>query len=136
MKQKKLSHPYQTQAAEWLKYADNDFTVAKDNFELGHFSYVCQLCQQAAEKYLKAFLVYHQIKPEPVHILGKLLSACQKIDPKFADLVNSCKNLEDYYLPTRYPIGPFGIYTQKDAQEALGVAETIINFIKEKLTLA
>jgi hypothetical protein len=37
MKQDKA---YQKQASEWLKYADRDFTVAKDNFKLGHFSKV------------------------------------------------------------------------------------------------
>lgn len=130
MKQDKA---YQKQASEWLKYADRDFTVAKDNFNLGHFSYVCQLCQQAAEKYLKAFLVYHQTKPAPIHILGRLLLDCKKIDPEFTRITKACKGLEDYYLPTRYPIGPFGVYTRKDAQEALEAAKTIIKFIKEKL---
>ncbi|PJC68088.1 hypothetical protein CO015_05345 [candidate division WWE3 bacterium CG_4_8_14_3_um_filter_42_11] len=59
--------PFRKQADEWIKFADSDLRVAQDNFGLGHFSYVCQLCHQTVEKYLKAYLVSHAVKPPKIH---------------------------------------------------------------------
>ena len=129
----RVKSPYHQQAKEWLKYADYDLLVAKDNFKLGHYSYVCQLCQQAAEKYLKAFLVAHGKEPKRTHILRELVNDCAQIRPKIKELMSEAKELEQYYIPTRYPVGPFGTFGKKDAQAALSAAEHIIKTIKNFL---
>jgi len=125
--------PYQKQAEEWLKYARSDFLVAKDNFKLGHYSYVCQLCQQAAEKYLKAFLVAHGQEPKRTHILRELIADCSKLEPSLKELMPEAKELEQYYIPTRYPVGPFGVFGKKDAQAAISAAKRIIVSISRLL---
>lgn len=130
---KKPLNPYHQQASEWLKYANNDFIVAKDNFKLGHFSYVCQLCQQAAEKYLKAFLVFNGKEPKRTHLLRELIKDCSAINKDFIKLMESAKELEQYYIPTRYPIGLFGIYDKSSAEKALASCQKIVNKVKKEL---
>ncbi len=121
---------YYQQAKEWLKFADYDFRVAKDNFQLSHYSYVCQLCQQTAEKYLKAFLILNGQEPKRTHILRELVAEAAKFSPQIKKLMSEAKELEQYYIPTRYPVGPFGTFGKNDAQAALQAAEKIIQTIK------
>lgn len=60
---------------QWLSRAEEDLRVAEHIFNANvpyRFS-VAFHAQQAAEKYLKAFLVHHQIKFPKIHDLGKIL---------------------------------------------------------------
>ena len=134
MKRPKPS-PYHLQAKEWLKFADYDLKVAQDNLKLGHYSYVCQLSQQAAEKYLKAFLVYHGREPKRTHILRELVSDCAKIKQELQSLMKWAKELEQYYIPTRYPVGPFGVYGKHEATQAIESAQTIISILQKHLKI-
>lgn len=126
--------PYKKQAIEWIKYGKNDFKVAKENFNLGNFPFVCYLCQQTVEKFLKAFLISRGVKPPRTHLLRELIDNCQKIDASFSKFKNYAKKLEEYYIPTRYPIG-MGLshFTKNEAQIALNLAQKIINFTQKLL---
>jgi HEPN domain-containing protein len=49
------------------------------------------------------------------------------------DLVDAARILDRFYIPTRYPNGfddgkPADYYTQKDSQQAIDCAETIVRF--------
>ncbi len=46
---------------DWLAKADSDFRYAKASFESfdDFYSQICILCHDAAEKYLKAFLIFN-----------------------------------------------------------------------------
>jgi HEPN domain-containing protein len=48
---------------EWLDKADGDFSFAQINLEEGKlfFAQICFHFQQAAEKYLKAYIVAHEL---------------------------------------------------------------------------
>ena len=63
---------------EWLDKADEDFRFAQDNLAEGSEFYpqICFHFQQAAEKYLKAFVVAHDLKFEKQHDLVFLLKTC------------------------------------------------------------
>jgi HEPN domain-containing protein len=56
----------------WIIKADNDLTVA--DHELGHkqptTDAICFHCQQACEKYLKAFLIFHGVEFPRTHALA------------------------------------------------------------------
>jgi HEPN domain-containing protein len=128
----KRTSPYQKQAAEWVIYGENDFKAAKENFKLGNFPLVCYLCQQTAEKFLKAFLISKGVKPPRTHLLQELADRCQKVNPNFKRIKNYAKKLEEYYIPTRYPVGVnLSDYTKAEAQSALNLAKIIIDFIKK-----
>jgi len=53
--------------AEWIKFSDRDLETANylyENMRPMPFEIICYLCQQSAEKALKAFWIYSEIKPE------------------------------------------------------------------------
>ena len=52
---------------------------------------------------LKAFLVYHRMKPKKTHDLVILLTACTDIAPELDDFEQDCENLSFYAVDTRYP---------------------------------
>ena len=47
------------------------------------FDIVCFHLQQFLEKYLKAFLLYHNIEPKHTHDISYLISECIKLNSKF-----------------------------------------------------
>lgn len=64
---------------------------------------MCFHAQQAGEKVLKAFLVYHGAKPQKTHDLVVLLTACTDIEPGLSDLEEDCEQLSLYAVESRYP---------------------------------
>jgi len=120
---------------EWLAEADEDFNFASvslkehDRF----YSRICFHFQQAAEKYLKAFIIANELGLKKIHNLRILLETCQKKDKEFQKLKESCLFLNAFYIDTRYPaFWPVG-KTRTEAEKAKKAAQKIGNFVKEKL---
>lgn len=64
---------------EWFKKADEDFGFASTSIEnTDFFAQICFHFQQAAEKYLKAFIIANKLDFRPVHNLLELLEICKK----------------------------------------------------------
>ena len=63
---------------EWITIADTDFDSAKILNESSRkpCEIICCLCAQAVEKYLKAFLIYHNTVPQKTHDLAFLNNIC------------------------------------------------------------
>lgn len=126
-----------TNVKNWLKIANKDLQLAqkllKDS-EDEYCSYICFLCEQAVEKYIKAFLVKHQgdIKPkERTHHLIYLSNQCKKYKLDLSNYQKDLFSLTELYSPTRYPdVKSNGELYQKDAAEALKSAKKIIKFMK------
>ena len=63
---------------EWLEKAEEDFEFARITLEEKR-SFYAQICfhfQQAAEKYLKAYIVAHELEFRKVHELTLLRKIC------------------------------------------------------------
>ncbi len=60
---------------EWLKKADEDFDFALVNLQEGKnfYSQICYHFHQAAEKYLKAYIVAQELEFRKIHDLPVLL---------------------------------------------------------------
>ncbi len=75
---------------DWLIKAESDFKVIEHELKLSEDEIVkdavCFHCQQAIEKYLKAFLIYHKVYYEKTHNIEYLLVECGKIDDDFRDI--------------------------------------------------
>ena len=88
---------------QWLLKAEEDLLVA--NTLIAHdFSAkasICFHCQQAAEKYLKAFLIAHDKEFPKTHSIEYLLAACSTIDEAFKQV--DPVNLSDFGVGARYP---------------------------------
>ncbi len=89
----------------WLFRAQEDLAVVKSLSELNieHFtSSICFHCQQATEKYLKAYLVYSGINFPKTHDVDYLISKCiELISEKFSDF--DLRNLSEFGVDIRYP---------------------------------
>jgi HEPN domain-containing protein len=71
-------------------------------------------CQQAAEKYLKAYLTWHQTAFRKTRELQELAAACALIDPALQSALDPALALSKYAWQFRYPGAPY----EPDAQEA------------------
>ncbi len=117
----------------WLERGNSDLKSARLLLRgKGPADTICFLCQQAAEKYLKGFLVYKNVKPARIHDLVALAQRCQKKDKDFREVEENCRLLNDYYIKPRYPIGITIKYSSQKAKEALRMAEEIIDLVKKK----
>ncbi|MBI3948867.1 MAG: HEPN domain-containing protein [Acidobacteria bacterium] len=89
----------------WLAEAENDLLNIQNNLAADHIPWdtICFLAQQAAEKLLKAFLVYHGRTFLRTHDLIALLAICVEIDASLTGLEDDCRRLTHYAVGSRYP---------------------------------
>lgn len=64
---------------------------------------VCFHCQQAVEKYLKAYLVEKEISFPHTHNLGSLVYLAEKSDPSFNEIKEQAEMLSPFAVEIRYP---------------------------------
>lgn len=121
---------------EWIEKADSDFQFAQESLQTGSKFYhlICFHFQQAAEKYLKAYIVAYELEFKKTHDLGELVQICQIKSSKFKNFKKEADFLTDFYLEPRYPEGfPSATYTKGDATKAKNAAQAIGNFVKRLL---
>jgi HEPN domain-containing protein len=88
--------------------------------------------QQAAEKFLKAFLVHHQIEFPKTHDLMQLLELVALIDKPLAISLNEAIELNPYGVEVRYP-GDVPTMNFEDAEHALYLASMVREGIRRIL---
>ncbi len=87
----------------WLLKADHDLISAQRLLEIEPriLDSACFHCQQAVEKYLKAFLIFKGFTIERTHNIVFLLSKCAEFDSVFTDI--DPRNIDVYAVQARYP---------------------------------
>jgi HEPN domain-containing protein len=120
---------------EWLKMADDDFRFAETNLKGGSefYAQICFHFQQAAEKYLKAYIIDKGLAFEKVHDLVHLLKTCSAAEPAFAVLKEDCILLNTAYIETRYPVHWPTDYTKEAAEQARAAAVNIARMVRNQL---
>lgn len=117
---------------KWFQKADEDLTSAdillKENGVPGT---ICFLSQQAAEKYLKGFLVFHEKNFTKVHDLLELETLLLDIVPDIRELHENLVILNGYYIGARYP-GDYPEFSVKEADDAFKKASQVKNFVLRK----
>src|SRR6266487_4389806 len=79
---------------QWLTKAHRDLGAAEQLSRTPEFRETAVYhCQQAAEKALKAFLVWVEIPPPRTHDLADLLLACASSEPTFSNLDAAARKL-------------------------------------------
>ena len=91
--------------ASWVEKADNDLLCIRNNLAAQHVPWdaVCYHAQQAAEKMLKAYVVYHGQHPQRTHDLGALLHECLTYDGTLSEISDACQILNPFSVDVRYP---------------------------------
>ena len=96
--------PANTTYREWLAKADEDASVGEEILSLGHFpSPACFHFQQAAEKYLKALLLFHGKDFPKTHDLAVLYKLISELAPDITTVEKELQMLARYSVETRYP---------------------------------
>jgi HEPN domain-containing protein len=121
---------------QWLAKADEDLSAAQTLLSLGtaFFSTIGFHCQQAAEKYFKAFLIWQQIEFPKTHDLSLLLGLISTAAPSLAESLEAIAELTSYGVEIRYP-GDVPKITKEDATEAVRLAENVREAIQGALAV-
>jgi len=117
---------------EWLAKAADDFAFARVNLEEGKpfYAQICFHFHQAAEKYLKAYIVAHDLNFRKLHDLPLLLRICTAHDPAADCLRAACEFLSAFYVETRYPVHWPTHFSMEEAQRALASAQVIQSWVE------
>ena len=113
-------------AEEWLKRAKSNLALAKQpKSEEIYLEDLCFETQQAAEKGLKAVLIYKGIPFRFVHDIAELLTLLEQNGIALPENIRAAAGLTDYSVEARYP-GPFEPVTEYEFKEALRLAEAVV----------
>ncbi|MFH1707049.1 MAG: HEPN domain-containing protein [Planctomycetota bacterium] len=120
--------------AEWLDKACADMDLARHLLaENAAFPNAIGFhSQQAVEKYLKAFLTWHQVPFPKTHDLDELLDIIAGINKSLAASLRNAIILTPYGVEVRYPGGASDI-TPKDAAEAVKLGLKVSEAIQSRL---
>ena len=126
MSQKRRAH-------DWLNQAINDLSWAKQGVESGYYSQVCFLCQQSAEKAIKAIAYYkeYEVRGHSIVMIAKKLGVNSSV-------LEAGRELDIYYISSRYPDAlpegaPYEIFSENQAQKAVRNAQSIIDRAVDEL---
>ena len=127
-----------SEAERWLAQAENDLAFAEHGLALGFYAQACFLAQQVAEKAAKAVHYGRGARVVMGHSVDGLLEALDALGPEVEALRSGAKELDQHYVPTRYPNGlpgnvPFRAYTEEQARRSLGHARAVVSFARRTL---
>jgi len=122
---------------DWYSQGKRDMEKARLDAKNGFYEWACFTCQQATEKVIKALgmkmgltLWGHSLN-EMINLLSEKLTIPEEIKDK-------AKLLDLFYIPPRYPNGfaagkPADYFSEKQAQEAIDAADSLIRFCESYL---
>lgn len=118
----------------WVRQADRDLENAKKNLDIEAYDVCLILCEQAAEKMLKALYIKERNEEPPrTHSLRKLIELTNMPD----EALRLVAELDSYYLVLRYPdvgdVVPYENVDYEDAEDGINKAEEIIELTREQL---
>jgi HEPN domain-containing protein len=127
------------EAERWLVQAEDDLGFAEHGLRLGYYAQTCFLAQQVSEKAAKALHYARGARVVIGHSVDALLQALESELPALSTLREGAKELDQHYVPTRYPNGlpgniPSRAYTETQARRALEHARAIVGFARSRLS--
>jgi HEPN domain-containing protein len=131
-----MSSP-ETNHAAWMAKGDHDILNIENNLAAVSVPWdtVCFHAQQAAEKFLKAFLVSRGQLPPRTHDLVALLADCAEHDPSLASLETDSRTLTSYAVGSRYP-GDLFEPSEAEGRRMAAIARRIRDEILRRLPQA
>ena len=119
---------------DWVEKADLDYRAAErllqDEEPLREI--IAFHCQQAAEKYLKAFLVRHQVEFPKTHSVRRLLNLVSGVSLDMAASLQAAAQLTPYGVDVRYP-GDFPHVLPGQEEEAFELARRVRETVMSQL---
>lgn len=124
-----------SRALDWLAQAQDDLLWARDTLKSGHFAQACFVCQQAAEKAIKALAFSRGFDQIKSHSIYEIVTELDIND----DLKKIAQRLDQYYISARYPDAfpsgaPFQFFTEEQAAEAVQFADNFLKSVTSHLS--
>lgn len=116
------------ETGNWFRQAKEDLDSARYCFKGRKFSLTAFLCQQSAEKALKAMLIERTSEFPKIHDLTKLARMLNS--PK--EIFDMCASINPAYIATRYHDSPQK-YSKDDCIKILKYSEDVIKWTKKNL---
>ena len=120
---------------EWMDHARSDLRLARlaAGDEFVRREHACFHAQQAAEKAIKAVLLFRETAFPLTHDIEELLEISVKGGASLPDEVQEASLLTPYAVETRYP-GFWSEITEADLSEAIRVAEITFAWANETIS--
>ena len=123
------------EAGRWLRAAEDDLRFARFAFDGGFFAQACFFAQQAAEKAVKSVYYAGGARAVLGHSVRGLIERLAPRVPALDALMEAARELDLYYVPTRYPNGleegtPGEAFSQAQAERAIENAAAIVDAAK------
>jgi HEPN domain-containing protein len=121
--------------SNWIFRANEDIAVIENLFKTDMEYYASSICfhaQQAVEKFLKAFLIFHDIDFPKTHDLEFLLTECQKINK--SDFNFDFGSLTDFGVSVRYP-DDFFVPDKVDTINYRDIAQKVKIVVEDKIKI-
>lgn len=131
-----MSDP-ETNHAAWMAKGDHDLLNIENNLAASNVPWdtVCFHAQQAAEKFLKAFLVSRGQLPPRTHDLVALVADCAEADASLAAMEADGRTLTYYSVSARYPDDVFEP-TEVEARHMVEIARRVREEVRRRLPQA
>jgi len=122
------------EAGEWIRFAQDDLETAQAMLRVAPPRLRAALfhAQQAAEKALKGFLVYHGVTSPITYHVGVLLDLCSRIDPSLDEALGSAVELTQFAVRFRYPGEP-DVPTPEETRQWVETAAGVVRHVRERL---
>lgn len=124
----------ETNYNRWVAKAENDRVAIQSIVAAQRVPWdvVCFHAQQAAEKLLKGFVVFHRREPMHIHDLVALLAESAEIDPDLAHLERDCRGLTRHAVDSRYPDYPHDP-DEEEGNRAIEAMERVRSAVLQRL---
>ena len=129
-----MSGPKEELVRNWLVKAHRDLLSAHElaSAQVPLLDTAAYHCQQAAEKAIKGYLLFHDVRFEKSHDIVLLISQTVDIDSSFSDFFEAARLLTPLAVEFRYP----GDYVEPELDEyheAYAAAQALFVFILDRL---
>lgn len=115
---------------DWFRVAGRDFTRAEHLLNLPDPEGAGYHLQQAVEKYVKGFPLFHGWKLKRIHDLEVLLNEALRFGATLEQFRSLCQRITGYYIIDRYPMSPTVNLTEAEAQDSLDESKKFIQRLK------
>ena len=116
--------------SDWYERAHEDLDVAEVLFkETNHYGAVCFHTHQAAEKALKGALISRGNRPDQIHQTAELAKDLSRYNSKSKALIPSLEELDQLYVPSRYPKQGWNPLSKEEASSCLERAKSVFDLV-------
>lgn len=121
---------------QWIEKADHDLGTAQVTYLYlpTYRDTIAFHCQQAAEKYLKGFLIFLDIPFKRQHSLNYLLGLVSQKISISNEIYDNATVLEDYAVEIRYPDTKID-FTDEEIEQAIQIAKLIRGYVLNQMDL-